>query len=277
MMRRTQSEVPHRTLFVGELKEALRLQASQQGMDAPLFTMVGYVPITSQAAGDIAMPRLGSPDSLRELVQAHEIRSVVFASASLSNKTIFLLMRRLSDLSVETRILAQDHAHIIGKASVDFLQGVTLLEAQEALGFVRSTASRRLFDVAMALLFVVAHPLVILAARLSVSREFWHALGERTRRWPELLSGRSAPVGYQAVEGFAPPKEWSLRSGIFAVTESLGGPQDDFLEDVERVYWSYVKRQSALVDWRIIMRAVWALYQQRKDMKGSGPDMPFNL
>jgi len=268
MMRRTHSEAPDRTLFVGELKEALRLQASQQAMDVPLFTMIGYVPTVSPAEEEAAIPCLGSPDSLRDLVQAHEIQSVVFASASLSNKTIFVLMRRLSGLSVEMRILAQNHAHIIGKASVDFLQGVTLLEAQEALGFVRSTASRRLFDVAIALLFAVLHPWVILSTSFSGSKGFWHALGTRTRRWPELLSGRSAPVGYQNVEGFTPPQEWSLRSGIFAVTESLGNPQDDFSEDVERVYWSYVKRQSALVDWRIIMRAVRALYQRRKMLHG---------
>ena len=245
-----------RTLLVGDASEAERLQQAQHALESPPFSIVGYVPAGPQGDAETEIPCLGPLQALRELVQAHEVQVVILASANLSNKTIFTLTRRLNGLPVEARILAQNHAHVIGKASVDLLQGAALLEAQEALGYMRSKAAHRVFDGAMALLAALFHPMVMMASRLMRAKAFWRALGDRTRRWPEVLAGRCTLVGYRKDEGFVPPKEWALRPGIFAVTDSLGPRYTGKLDDAEQVYWSYVRRQSAIVDWLIVMRTI---------------------
>ena len=250
-----------RTLFVGDAREVQRLQEAQRTLEVPPYAVVGYVPTNAHPSDPIGIPILTPLESLRELVQAHEIQVVVFASASLSNKAIFTLTRRLGGLSVETRILAHNHAHVIGKASVDLLQGAALLETQEALGYMRSRMAHRLFDVAMAILGALVHPLVLIASRLGSAKAFWRVLGERTRQWPDVLTGQSALVGFRKRDRFVPPKEWGLRPGVFAVTDSMGPRGSGKAYDTEQVYWSYVRRQSAWVDWLIVVRAVRLLRQ----------------
>ena len=256
LLRKARTQLPLRTLFVGDAREAQRLQEAQRVMDTPPFAIIGYVPSAPCDESIIGMPSLGTIETLRDLVQAHEAQAVVFAAASLSNRTIFTLTRRLSGLPLETSILAQNHAHVIGKASVTLLQGAAVMETQEALGYIRSAAAHRIFDGTLALLTAAAHPWVLLAARLLRSRPFWKALAARTRQWPSVLCGRVSVVGYRAGEGFEPPEEWALRPGVFAVTESLGPHSVDAHADAEQVYWSYVQRQSALVDWLIVLRAI---------------------
>ena len=252
--------IPRRTLVVGKAADAQRLQQAQGILEPPPFAIVGYVPADTPDKETEGIRCLGSLTSLRALVQAHEVQTVVFASASLQNQTIFTLTRRLGGLPVETRILAQSQSHIIGKASVDLLAGAALLETQEALGYMRSAVSYRLFNGTMALLVAALHPAVVLASRVTKAKPFWQALAARTRRWPEILSGHASIVGYSEEDNFIPPKEWALRPGIFAVTDSLGprnaNLQRDIERDSEQVYWSYVRRQSALMDWRIVLRAV---------------------
>ncbi len=268
LARTTRRKAPRRTLLVGSASEAIRLQRAQSGENGNPFTVLGFVPVASSATDgaeakmDEDIPRFEPLESLRELVQVHDIEVVVFASASLSNKSIFTLVRRLARLPVETWILAQHHAHAIGKSTVDLLHGATLVEAQEALGYMRSRGAHRIFDAAMAVLGAALHPLVWLAARLGPVRPFWEGFSKRTRRWPEVLVGRAAVVGYHTDEVFDPPGEWPLKPGIFAVTESLGTRAAQQDSGVEQVYWSYVRRQSAAVDWLIVLRAVRALWQQ---------------
>ena len=264
IIRSRQRPVPRKVLVVGDLEDALRLKAAQSTMNRRIFDLVGYASAKSPAKKKTSIPYLGKIHSLRALVQAHEIQTVIFASSSLQNRTIFELMQRLKGLSIETRTLAENNAHIIGKSSVDFLEGAALVESQEALGFVRSLASRRLFDAFVALLCAAVHPFALLGRRFYSSRRFWAGLASRTRRWPELLSGRTAPVGYRESDGLTPLKDWALRPGLFAVTESMSGVDVTHSKDVEQLYWSYVKRQSALVDWLIIISVVRRMYHQQR-------------
>ena len=242
-----------RALFVGDAKEALRMERALHSGNAPTFDFMGYITPEASAEHDAAlrMPRLGSLQHLRGLVQVRGVQDVIFASASLSNKAIFTLMQRLRGLPVQTRILAEDRAHVIGKASIDHLPQATLVKAEDALGALRNPKSRRLFDAAAALAGAIAHPFLRMAARLRGKHSFWAVLAERTSRWPDVLWGRRPLVGYREDEGFIPPAEWQLRPGVFAVTDSLG-PR----EDAEQAYWYYVRNQSAILDWIIILRAV---------------------
>src|SRR5690606_8763227 len=83
---------------------------------------------------------------------------VIFASAALSNQTIFSLMQQLRDLNAQFRILAEGRDHVIGKASVDDLSMANLLKADAALVDTRSYGAERAFDVALAAVGLALHP-----------------------------------------------------------------------------------------------------------------------
>ena len=257
LWRRARHTGPRRALFVGQASEAQRLQRMLAGHPQPPFELVGYVTEQRSAEAMAApdLPLLGTFRHLRDLVRLRRIDDVVFAADDLSNRTIFRLMHYLRDLPVQSRILAAGREHVIGKASIDDLSTPSLIEAEEALGTLRSRAARRTFEGAVALLGLLIHPAVWGLARLTRTGSFWNRLALRTRQWPAVLTGRRALIGYHPDEAFCPPPEWDLLPGVFTVTETQPTPTLT-PEAANQAYWFYVRNQSAFLDWVILMRAI---------------------
>ena len=260
VLRRARRRGLRQALFVGHAGEALRLQHMLTGQSAAPFELVGY--ITPEAGPELEaapnLPCLGTLNHLRDLVRLRRLEDVIFAAANLSNQTIFTLMQRLHGLPAQTRILAEDREHVIGKASIDHLSTPSLIEAEEALGTPRSPTTRRVFEAVVSVLGMVGHPFISVMAWIKGEASFWHRLAQRTRRWPEVLRGRQALVGYRPDDPFHPPPEWKLQPGVFAVTDTLGRMLMT-PEEADQAYWFYVRNQSAFLDWIIVMRAIRTL------------------
>ncbi len=257
LLRRIRRRGVRQALFVGHAPEAQRLQHMLTVQTQAPFQLIGYITPDAGPELEVApdLPCLGTLHHLRDLVRLRRIENVVFAAASLSNQVIFTLMQRLHGLPTQTRILAEDREHVIGKASIDDLSTPALIEAEDALGTPRSQVTRRVFESAMALLAMTAHPFISLVARLQGERSFWDGLARRTRQWREVLAGRHALVGYRTDDAFIPPPEWKLQPGVFTVTDTLGRHLMT-PEEAEQAYWFYVRNQSAFLDWIILMRAI---------------------
>ncbi len=259
LLRRTRRSGPRRALLVGHAAEALRLHGMLAGRPQPPFQLVGYVATDDEAGeGPPQVPRLGTLRHLRDLVRLRRIDDVVFAADGLSNQTLFRLMQQLRGLPVQSRILAEGREHIIGKASIDDLSTPSLIEAEETLGAPRSRMARRAFEAPLALLGLLLHPFVALAARLAGPASFWSRLAGRTRQMPAVLAGRRALVGYHEDDAFRPPPEWDLQPGVFAVTDMLPAARPS-REEASQGYWFYVRNQSAFLDWTIVVRTLRAL------------------
>lgn len=249
-----------RAVLVGERAEALRLRQMLARHPGPPFTLHGYV-----TSGQEELPRNGAPEvtmlgrmsQLRDIVRLGHIDDVVFASAVLSNQTIFRLIQQLRDLPVHFRILAEGRDHVIGKASVDDLSMANLVEADETFVHTRSPFSRRLFDLSLASIGLVIHPFILIAGRLAGPDSFAAYLASRTRRLTDVLRGRCGMVGYDPEGAFRPPTEWQLKPGIFPVTDAL---EFDVAGDgeISGAYWFYVRNQSASLDWDIMARSLRA-------------------
>ena len=259
LLRLTRRRFRRRTVIVGDPCEVLRLKKALEKQHRPPFKIVGYIPANEHSVTDpeLKVPRLGTISQLRDIARIHKVEDVVFAAVSLSNKTIFTLMQRLANLPVQSRILAEDH--VIGKASVNYLEGASLLQAEQALGTLRTRTSRRVSDALAALTGACIHPFVWIATKLSGPQSFWAALESRTRHWPTVLTGQMALVGYRPDDAFTPPVEWQLETGVFAVSETLGPQLRRPPEEIEQAYWYYVRNQSAVLDWIITVRTIRAM------------------
>lgn len=254
---RQRSGLRHAVL-VGPRSEASRLEIMLSRHPRPPFVLDGYVESDDDFAATNGRGRvagLGRLNQLRDIVRLREIDEVVFASAALSNRTIFRLIQQLRDLGVHFRILAEGRDHVIGKASVDDLSMVNLVEAEETLVHPRSTFARRGFEIATALFGIILHPLWVFFGRLSGRQSLPSRIAQRTRELPAVLRGRKSLIGYDPDTGFIPPEEWGLKEGVFVVESALELTELG-RDDIGAAYWFYVRNQSASLDWDIILRSL---------------------
>ncbi len=249
---RTHQQLGRRTLVVGNSSD-IEIPVPQQ---ISHHILVGIATQNQKNDTASSLNRLGGYDQLREIVRIHNIESVIFASASLTNKEIFGLMQQLLGVRVRTYILAAPQDHLIGKSSVENLSHRSLLTAEEAIGSLRSNAARRISDIFAALLGALIHPAVSLLCRIAGSRSRWARIHDRTRQWSAVLVGKRSLVGFNEGDEFVPAPEWQLRPGVFAVSEMLGPRLTHPSEEIEQAYWYYVRNQSAALDWLIAARAL---------------------
>jgi hypothetical protein len=244
----------HRALLVGRPAEAQRLHKIVDRHPSPPFSLVGFVSPDNQGKKKTAsgLPRIGFLRHLRDIVRLQQIDEIIFAAGELSNTAIFRAMQQLQDLPVQFKMLAEGHTHVIGKASVEDLSFPDLIEAEEAIGEMRTAASRRAFEIPIALLGLVIHPFLLLLSRLTGGL-FFKALAHRTRLMPAVLTGRLALIGYDEARNAPPPDDCYVYPAVFSVLDSIrlgtNGKQDS-----GQVYWFYARNQNATLDWNILVR-----------------------
>ena len=256
-LRRDRRRGPKRALLVGRDAEVRRLQGQLLRRPGATFRLVGYVPPEEELADrpvrSGGVPRLGARRQLRDLVRVRRIDEVVFAAADMSNQTMFHLIQQLRDLPVQFKILANEGDHIIGKASIEDLTTLSLIEAEATLRGLRSPLARRVFEVPMALLGLLLHLPVVAVDRLGGgARPGWRRLRAATAQAADVLLGARALVGYDPDGPARPPEEWGLKPGVFSITEVRAGGD----ADAEEAYWFYAEHQSALLDLDLIVRAL---------------------
>jgi len=247
MLQRIRRKGRRRTLFVGSKQEVEWLVQKLDKQDNARLDVLGYITPEVSSNNQASVPHLGTFHHLRDLVVLRNIEDVIFGAAFLSNKVIFTLVQRLRGLSTHTHILPerQKPGNVL-----------RLVHTEDALGVLRSSASRRISDSIIALCACLLHPFIQLRIRLGSNSIFWNNLATRTARWPDILKGRRPLVGYHTEDDYIPPEEWELQPGIFAITETSSSPLRMGPTETERAYWYYVRNQSAIMDWIIVVQAL---------------------
>lgn len=255
-------------LLVGHRAEAARLRKMLARHPRPPFVLDGFVESDDRTSprngrnGSSKPVTLGRLSQLRDIVRLRQIDDVVFASAALSNQTIFRLIQRLRDLPVHFRILAEGSDHVIGKASVDDLSMVNLVEAEETLVHPRSPFARRTFELAVATVGTFLHPIISAVAIARGRDSFFARLAVRTSKFVGVILGKRSLIGYDPNGRYLPPNEWGLKDGVFVVGEAVD-LTDAGRDEIGAAYWFYVRNQSASLDWDIVLRSLKRLRTRR--------------
>ncbi|MEM1093111.1 MAG: glycosyltransferase family 2 protein, partial [Bacteroidota bacterium] len=242
-----------RLVVVGPQPEAERLRTLLHDQPHSPFRLLGYVAANEDSAPAPAdtLKRMGSQHQLRDVVRLHHVTDVAFAANGVAHHTMFHLMQQLHDLPVQFRIFAAGSDHLIGKASVQHLAAPPgLLQAEEALGDLGSATSRRVFEVSIALVGLMASPVVALWAKVSPDG-FAQRLRLRVRQWPDVLTGRRPLIGRRQADA----AHTELPEGVFAVPESLQ-PLPTRPDDLARSYSFYMRNRSAALDAEILWKAL---------------------
>ncbi|GMQ81978.1 MAG: glycosyltransferase [Rhodothermia bacterium] len=242
-------------VLVGDADEASRLAQMIEFHPRPPFTLDGFVTDSDPGNGSqqYGPSRLGRLNQLRDIIRLRGIHDVVFAARGLSNQMIFRTMQDLQDLKVQFRMLHEGSDQVIGKASISQLSmGATLAELPEVV-VLRSRKAQRKYDVMMCLGAIVLlpfSPLFLTLARLPIAASL------RKLRWlPAVLSGQMSLVGCSEEHLPVIPDTWSLRKGVFSITNTLTTRELD-IDDLTRAYWFYVTHQSPSLDADIMIRSL---------------------
>ena len=270
-------------VLVGHRDEAIRLHNMLARHPRPPFSLKGFVtpdeemPVRNGSNPDAALVRgldeqtsgddpgdsaentnpawLGRAGQLRDMVRLGMLHDVVFASAALSNRSIFRYIQELHDLNVHIRILADGRDHVIGRASVDDLSMVNLVETENAFVHAHPSAARRLLEKGIAAIGLAMHPVLAAIARLAGQNSLPARLASKTKIFPDILLGRRALVGYDETTDYRPPPEWNLRPGVFTVVDVVNLPRDA-VDELDSAYWFYVRNRTLSLDWDIIVRSL---------------------
>ncbi|HET6566749.1 MAG TPA: glycosyltransferase [Rhodothermales bacterium] len=252
---------PRRAVLVGPRSEAERLRAMLARHPAPSFELLGYVDRGSKRRIRTQPDtfHIGSLRQLRDVVRIRRVNDVIFATAGLTNQTIFGLIQQLNGLPLQFKMFAEGSRYVIGKASVENLALPALVDVTGRTGAFRSPSARRAFDLAGALMGFILYVPVAVLARL-YPRTGYEALAGRLAAMPDVVLGRRSLVGYHEHEIPFIQGESGLRPGVFAVSESLARRQSD-QRDVAHTYRFYAANQSASLDIDIIVQSVRNLMQ----------------
>ncbi|MFQ6617039.1 MAG: hypothetical protein ACE5HZ_09835, partial [Fidelibacterota bacterium] len=122
-------------------------------------------------------PFLGPVDALRDVVNSHGVRELIFTSDRLSNEDILTVMDATKDLGLTYRIVPKDRDILLGKASVEDISDFPFVNIEYSLYHRLNLWSKRAFDLIMAFLLLVVMAPALFVLMLRFPR--W----ERVRFW----------------------------------------------------------------------------------------------
>lgn len=212
------------------------------------FEVCGFIaePGASYGGTIVGIPVLGPVDSLRRIVRDHRLTDVVVAPGVLSNSDLLVIIARHARLPVAFHIVPDAIEVLIGKASVESLQDVPLVEVGYHIERPRNRVAKRVFDVVVGVSLITLFPFVY----------FIRSGGKPVFGFRSLLgvlSGRMSLVGPPSGGGTGPTSVG--KPGLTGLIQ-LQGNRSLSDDEVQSLLVSYARNQSVLLDLEILLRTI---------------------
>lgn len=269
-----------RVLVVGTGKTAEQLiQRLRQRVDGG-YEVRGAISLHSVDQGGVlsGVKILGSVDNLRWFVKNYRIQEVIFSTEAISYRKIMDIISNARDWGVTFKLAPSSLEVIIGKASIDRIEEVPLVDIDYRLTRGPYKFLKRGIDVFIALIVSMATLLPYLylryLRRIPLERREIHGeggkrvrvfnLSSREDRWwckiPlfwSVLLGDISLVGSEILDyHHKPGRKISLKPGITGLVQV--NPELS-IEEKEKYELFYMRNYSPLLDAEIIARAIFKL------------------
>lgn len=263
-----------RAAIVGAGDEGSRIYEKLKSQLSHGYEIVGFVDesMEKQTKADI----LGAGRELPELVRVHNLTDIIFTSDVYQNIEILAMVDELKDHQVELKIVPHSLEFILGKAAVEDIGDIPLVE----LDFPLSNKFYRFVKRSMDLVFVVALlPLVIpicftikaLKRESLKSEEF---LGHNTRRFQakyfntnsdntgfcakapliwQVLKGNMSMVGMPLVRTEESNEALLFKPGLFSLWEI----ESDDISERQQYNQYYMQHFSFSFDVQIFLQGIF--------------------
>ena len=258
-----------RTLMVGTDNDAVGLQQKLRTRIGEGYEIVGFVGTTHEQIGEMlnGIPILGSIDNVGKIVKEQKISDVIFSPKALSYMQILSVISRSREQVVNFHLVPTTMEVIVGKASVDSIDDVPLVQIAYNIDKPSHVVTKRMFDIVLSgLLLITVYPIFRLFSLIRKRRQSRFLTG-----LPHVFHGTMSLVGTPVNAMFAPKQIGDL---LFLGKPGLTGlvqlQQHQDLSDDELTQYDlyYARNQSVLLDLEILIKT-WLQYRtMRKNAQG---------
>jgi GT2 family glycosyltransferase/lipopolysaccharide/colanic/teichoic acid biosynthesis glycosyltransferase len=260
-----------RTLVVGTDRSARELVRKLRARVGDGYQVLGFIDTTQRRVGEPidGLPVVGSLENVGKVIHEKAVSDVIFSTEKLSYSDILSVIWRTRARMVSFHLVPNTLEVIIGKASVDSLDDVPLVQITYNIEKPWNRFVKRLVDLLTSgLLLISVYPFVY----------FLSAPGSRGRsclvlELPSVLRGQKSLVGPQEAPaprgmttGFV---DRPLQLGKTGLTGLVQLQSDRALsaEEVEQYHLYYARNQSFLLDLEILIKTAF----RRRDPEAGQP------
>ncbi|MDZ7372537.1 MAG: glycosyltransferase [candidate division KSB1 bacterium] len=267
-----------RTLIVGDACSGRAIVERLHRRADGLYDIAGLVTLVPEEVGDkvAGVPVIGTLDHLADLIRRERAEEVVFATDKISHDQILTVIDSAAGTGASFKLVADDFGVIIGKASIDRIDEVPMVELDYKLLTPPNPALKRGLDLVVAMLLLGVGALPYVLGKLFWSRgrrplAYVDANGRSRRRvlpgsgprWfrnfpllVDVLLGRLSFVGREIEEDPRADGRVRVKPGLTGLVQLYGGNQ--LSEDErERYHLYYLRNYSLLLDVEILLRALF--------------------
>jgi len=248
-----------RTVVVGTGPEGQAVAERLRARITDGIDVIGLIAAPgSSSSGTVAgLPVLGTVESIGKVLRSHKVTDVVVAPGVLTNTQLFAMIGGNSGLPVSFQLVPGTMEVLIGKASVESLERVALVEVAYNIELPSRRIAKRVFDVTVAAaLLITVYPFVYLLAPTRKRR------GSFLRNLPDVLSGRCSLVGPTAEAVGYIPGLFLGKPGLTGLIQLHAG-RPVSREEIEQFLLSYARNQSVLLDLEILFKS-FILHRRRR-------------
>ncbi len=270
------------TALVGDGPETVALFHKIQSLQDLSYELRGVITV----AGDTRLfehhqiPVLGRLPDLKQLIEIHRLRQIIFNAPSLSYEQILGAMSAIGRPDVEYKLVASRLDFLVGKSAIERLDDYPLVEIDYAVGRPFNRFVKRVMDIALAGgVWVVLLPLAALQwgvwRRQRQPVQWCTESGQRvtcrlTRQqrlrvvdWAtvlwQVIRGRLSLVGAPLKRQCAEPArtQYTYPPGLTGLVQ-INRQRLHHAEDRDRYHLFYLKNQNLLLDLEILLKALFS-------------------
>ena len=250
-----------RTLIVGTDMDAVGLHQKLRARIGEGYEVVGFVGTTHEKIGEMlnGVQVLGSIDNVGKIIKEHKISDVIFSPKALSYSQILSVISRSREQIVNFHLVPTTMEVIVGKASVDSLDDLPLVQITYNIDKPSHVFTKRIFDIILSgLLLITVYPIFRLSSTITKRKQNGFLAG-----LPRVFHGTTSFVGTHVQETRKPKQIGDL---LFLGKPGLSGlvqlQQGRALSEDELTQYDlyYARNQSVLLDLEILIKT-WLLYR----------------
>ncbi len=257
-----------RTLIVGTGESALTVLRKLRARVGDGYEVVGFVSTYGTEVGEerAGLEVVGSVENVGKVISENRVTEVIFSTDGLSYKDILSVIARSRSRGVNFRLVPNSLEAIIGKASIDELDPIPLVEIEYNIHKSVNRIVKRSFDIFTSFLLLISlYPLKMLVGAISGKGKRDEMKKSWIERLPGVFSGRLSFVGLPYAE--------SRHAGLTDHLVSLNGQASSLgpygltgivqiqsegrmePEETEQLKLYYAKNQSLALDMEILLKA----------------------
>jgi GT2 family glycosyltransferase len=251
------------TLIVGLNESTGNILLKLKRYDSNDYRINGIIDTTHQRIGELyhGVPVLGSTDNIVKIIRQHGITDVIFIPDILSNSQILSLISKTRSLPIHYRIVPKSLEFIVGKAHIDQLISIPLVDVDYNLLRLRNRVMKRILDLAVSLPCLIAlFPFVYF---LKSSKSRFCSFSYFVQALPALVSGRKSLVGYPDSLRLTDPDVFLGKPGLTGLAQLRHiSPEEE--EEIVSLSIQYVRNHSVFLDIEILLRTFVHCLVKRK-------------